>query len=243
MDLNFPPSDLETSTEDFYGSSSRRRVRAGDPLAVLRSSAAQAALMRVYRDNATPRFWTAASALLSKAAPRLPRTAPINAVRGALLNQMARLLDARLIVALGTSRGVAATWLACALRERGRRTGDRGVIGLEPMAAEAQAARELLLSAAVARYVDIRQGSAAREIARIDQPIDLLFVDAHLSAALGAPLPLIQQLQPQLRSGAAVIIDRIRRWPEAAAWLRDPANGFSAITLPYSAGIEISIKN
>ncbi|MDB5988183.1 MAG: methyltransferase [Nevskia sp.] len=239
MDFSWLPAEFETSSEDFLGGSSSRRARAGDPMAVLRCSAAQAALMRIYRDHAGSRLWNFATT----ARPGLPRQVPINAVRGALLNQMARLLDARLVVALGTSRGVAAIWLACALREHGRRSGDRGVIGLEPLAAEAQAARELLRSAAVARYVDIREGSPQCEFARIDEPIDLLFIDSHLSATLGAPLLLIQQLQPRLRSGGAVIVDRIRRWPEAAAWLRDPANGFSAITLPYSAGIEISIKN
>lgn len=242
MDFSTSPPGLDSPAEEFIGGSPRpRRARAGDPLAVLHSRAAQTALLQVYGETALPQRWRSAAAFWHIAPPPPPQ--PITAVRGALLNQIARLLDARLVVALGTSRGVAATWLACALRERGRRSGDRGVIGLEPMAAEAQAARELLRCAAVARYVDIREGTPKFEIARIDEPVDLLFIDCHLSAALGAPLPLIQALQPRLRSGAAVVIDRIRRWPQAAAWLRDPANGFSAITLPYSSGIEISIKN
>ncbi len=222
------------------GGGDRRSARSGDPLSLLHSSAAQACLMRVYGDTRVPGLRNFADIAMSAIPGRLP--SPISAARGALLNQVTRMLDARLVIALGTSQGVAAVWLACALREQGRRSGDRGVIGLEPVAAHAHAARALLRSAAVARYVDIREGAVCEELSRIDEPIDLLFIDGHPSAALGSPLSLIRRLHSRLRSGGAVIVDRIRRWPAAADWLRNPANGYCAITLPYTAGIEVSIK-
>lgn len=59
-------------------------------------------------------------------------------------------------------------------------------------------------------------------------------------------LPALKLLEPRMRSGAVVIADNIISSAEGYAdllkHLKDPDNGYTNLTIPYSNGLEMSIK-
>lgn len=167
---------------------------------------------------------------------------PISAECGALLYQLARLGDARLVVTLGAGDAAATIWLACAMRANHRHAGDRGIIACEPTHELAQLARCRLRAAGVSRYVDLREGQPEQALSRIDQPIDCLLLNGYPALML----PVLKQLQERLRPGAVVLA--LRPKGERCAYagylrhVRDPAGCFTSIALPYRECLEMSVR-
>lgn len=58
-------------------------------------------------------------------------------------------------------------------------------------------------------------------------------------------LPTLKVVQPKMRRGAVVITDNTtsasKSYRELLTYLRDPANGFVNVVLPYKGGLEMSI--
>jgi predicted O-methyltransferase YrrM len=58
--------------------------------------------------------------------------------------------------------------------------------------------------------------------------------------------PALELVAPHLRPGAAVVCDNTAQFPEAYrdyfAFLRDPANRFTTMTLPFEGGLELSVR-
>jgi hypothetical protein len=58
-------------------------------------------------------------------------------------------------------------------------------------------------------------------------------------------LPALKLVLPKLRYGGIVITDNpiasAERYADLLGFMRDPANGFSNLTLPYSKGLEMSV--
>jgi predicted O-methyltransferase YrrM len=58
-------------------------------------------------------------------------------------------------------------------------------------------------------------------------------------------LPALRIVQPRLRHGAVIITDNTvssaDRYKDLLTYMRDPVNGFSNLTLPYSNGLEMSL--
>jgi hypothetical protein len=69
-----------------------------------------------------------------------------------------------------------------------------------------------------------------------------------LTVLVWAPvaLPALKLLEPHLRSGAVVIINKgissAQRYAELLAHLRSPTSGYTNLTLPYSNGLEMCVK-
>jgi hypothetical protein len=59
-------------------------------------------------------------------------------------------------------------------------------------------------------------------------------------------LPVLKLVEPKMRSGAVVIIDNsissAARYEGLLKYLRAPGSGFTNLTIPYSKGLEFSIK-
>ncbi|MDB5977520.1 MAG: hypothetical protein JWR07_4280 [Nevskia sp.] len=167
---------------------------------------------------------------------------PISAECGALLYQLARLGDARLVVTLGAGDAAATIWLACAMRANHRHAGDRGIIACEPTHQLAQLARCRLRAAGVSRYVDLREGQPEQALSRIDQPVDCLLLNGYPALML----PVLKQLQERLRPGAVVIALRPRSRPQVYArylrYVRDPGGAFTSVELPYRENVELSVR-
>ncbi len=167
---------------------------------------------------------------------------PISAECGALLYQLARLGDARLVVTLGAGDAAATIWLACAMRANHRHAGDRGIIACEPTHRLAHLARCRLRAAGVSRYVDLREGQPEQALSRIEQPVDCLLLNGYPALMM----PVLKQLQERLRPGAVVIALRPKGERNAYAgylrYVRDPGGSFTSIALPYLESMELSVR-
>jgi predicted O-methyltransferase YrrM len=95
---------------------------------------------------------------------------------GKLLHVLARLVNARAILEIGTLGGYSAIWMARALQPGGR------LISLEFDPKHAELARANLANAGVDRLVDVRIGPALEALPKIAvegiAPFDLIFIDA-----------------------------------------------------------------
>eukprot|EP01035_Chromulina_nebulosa_P067753 gene67753-92814_t len=108
--------------------------------------------------------------------------------------------------------------------------------------AEYEAARQHIEQAGLGSYVEIREGDARETLRALDGPIDFVLIDGFPDLAL----EVLQLLTPKLRCGAIVVADNLGTFKSAlagyAAHVRDPANRFTSLTLPWKGGTEFSIR-
>lgn len=98
----------------------------------------------------------------------------VQPVDGYLLHWLARLVNARKIVEIGTLAGYSGTWLARALPDDGR------LFTLEVSSKHAEVAQANFAQAGVAEKVEVVQGAAADVLKNIEPhaPFDMVFIDA-----------------------------------------------------------------
>jgi len=96
----------------------------------------------------------------------------VTPLQGRLLELLARVVDARSILELGTLGGYSTIWLARGLREGGR------LVTLEVSPEYARVAQQNIERAGFAEVADVRVGPALETLATLDGPFDLVFVDA-----------------------------------------------------------------
>jgi predicted O-methyltransferase YrrM len=88
----------------------------------------------------------------------------------------------------------------------------------------------------------MRVGDARETLADVEGPIDLLLNEGAPDAAFD----VLRFLTPRLRPGAVVITDNVGvmrgAYAPYLAWLRDPANGFLSVRLPFRGGTEMSVR-
>jgi predicted O-methyltransferase YrrM len=159
-------------------------------------------------------------------------------VKARFCYSLCRALNAKRIVECGTSFGVSTLYLAAAVRDNGGGT----VIATEYEPSKAAIAREHFAQAGLSQFVDLREGDLRETLKRIEAPVDFLLMDIWTPLAR----PAIELIGPHLRKGAIVIADNTDTYRIAYgdyfAYLNDPANGFSTMTLPFDGGLEMSVK-
>src|SRR5919204_5337125 len=123
----------------------------------------------------------------------------IDAEVGALLRVLATAVGATNILEIGTAIGYSGIWLARALRPGGM------LLTMEMDPERAQEARENFARAGVADRVNVIVGDAARTIAKVAGPFDLIFQDGdkHLY------VPLLDRLVSLLRPGGLLVTDNV----------------------------------
>lgn len=118
------------------------------------------------------------AALESSAAAGLP-SIQVTPAQGKFLNVLARLLNAKNILEIGTLGGYSTIWLARALPAGGR------LLTLEADAKHAEVARQNIARAGLSGVVELRQGKALDSLPRVASegrgPFDLIFIDANKS--------------------------------------------------------------
>jgi predicted O-methyltransferase YrrM len=149
---------------------------------------------------------------------------------GMLLYLVARMTRAQHIVEFGTSFGLSTIHLAAAVRDNsaGR------VIATEYHPGKAERARQNLLAAGLADWVEIRTGDAIDTLNRdLPERIDLLFLDGPKACYLA----LCKLLEPRLVSGSIIVSDNSEMDGAAdyLAYVRDPHNGFVGCSIQTSA--------
>ena len=144
---------------------------------------------------------------------------------------------ARRIVEVGTSHGVSTLYLAAAVRQNGGGV----VVGTEHEPTKATIARAHFAEAGLTDLIELREGDLRQTLKTLTGPIDFALMDIWTEMAR----PAIELIAPHLRPGAVVCADNTGwRAPYAAyfAFVEDPANGFSTMTLPFEGGFEMSVK-
>jgi predicted O-methyltransferase YrrM len=149
----------------------------------------------------------------------------------------ARASQAKRIVESGTSFGISTIYLATALRDGG----GGQLIGTELEPAKAEHARENLSAAGLDELVDIRVGDALETLRDVGDGVDLVLLDG----AFTLYLPVLKLLEPRLSPGTLVIAENaVEQYGEYLTYVRDPANGYLTIPLPFGEhrGNEISVR-
>src|SRR2546422_7189773 len=112
-----------------------------------------------------------AAALEASDAAGLPAI-NVSPAHGKLLWLLARLVNAKRILEVGTLAGYSTIWLARGLAPGGR------LVTLEALEKHAAVARKNLARAGLADRVDVRVGRALDTLPGLERPFDLAFIDA-----------------------------------------------------------------
>lgn len=148
---------------------------------------------------------------------------------GKFLYATARACKAQRIVEFGTSMGVSTIHLAAALRDNG----GGELIGTEFVPSKAKRARANLEAAGLDDLVDIRVGDARDTLRDLEDDIDMVLLDG----AFTQYHKIIKLLEPRLKPGAVVLAENAFEEADGfLAYVRDPANGYVAQTLPINEG-------
>ena len=130
-------------------------------------------------------------------------------------------------------------YLAAAVRDN---QVDGGVvIGTEYEPEKARAARANFAEAGLGEWIELREGDLRETLRDVGGPVDFMLVDIWEVA-----LPALERVSPSLREGAIVITDNTASHADAYrdyfAFLRDPANRFRTMTLPFEGGLELTVR-
>jgi predicted O-methyltransferase YrrM len=174
-----------------------------------RADRAWIAVDHLIEDSLIPPDEALAAALRASAAAGLPDI-QVTPAQGKLLHLLARLMNARRILELGTLGGYSTIWLARAIPAGGR------VVTVELDARHAAIARQNFARAGLQDRIDLREGRALDVLPRLGAenagPFDLSFIDADKESA-----PEYFDWAVRLsRKGAAVVVDNVVREGEVA---------------------------
>jgi len=115
---------------------------------------------------------------------------------GQLLRMLARTNRARRVVEIGTSNGYSGIWFALALKSTGGR-----LITHEIDAGRARLARQNFKRAGIDDLVTLVEGNAHETINNLEEPIDILFLDADKSGYMD----YLEKLLPLVRPGGLIL--------------------------------------
>jgi len=155
-----------------------------------------------------------------------------------------RALQARRVVEVGTSFGVSTIYLAAAVRDNARANGTEGgvVIATENEPSKVAAAKENFVEAGLAEVIEVREGDALNTLKDVGGPLDFVLMDTWIPIVL----PVLRLLVAHLRPGSMVDCDNVglfaHEYSEYTDFVRDPANGFRSILMPYQGGLEVSVR-
>jgi predicted O-methyltransferase YrrM len=121
---------------------------------------------------------------------------------GRLLRLLTETMGAKHAVEIGTSNGYSAIWLCLALRKTGGK-----LTTFEIDAKRAALARENFKRAEVDSIVTLVEGDAHKEVKKLKEPIDLLFLDADKKGYLD----YLQKLLSLVRPGGLIVAHNMNR--------------------------------
>ena len=119
---------------------------------------------------------------------------------GRMLRLLTEAAGARNVVEIGTSTGLSGLWLCLALQKTGGR-----LTTFEYDAGRAATARGHFKKAGVDQLVTVVEGDAHQTIARLKEPIDVLFIDADKEGYVD----YLKKLLPLVRPGGLILAHNV----------------------------------
>jgi len=129
----------------------------------------------------------------------------VDADNGRMLRLLAETAGAKNVVEIGTSTGYSGLWTCLALQSTGGRL---KTFEIDP--ARAEQARKHFEQAGVAGLVEVVVGDAHENVKRLEDPIDLLFLDADKEGYAS----YLQALLPRVRPGGLIAADNVAMAPD-----------------------------
>jgi predicted O-methyltransferase YrrM len=156
---------------------------------------------------------------------------------GQLLNILAKSIQAKTIVELGTSYGYSTLWLAEAARANGGK-----LISLDKADYKQAYAKERIARAGLTGYVEFRLGDALETLATLKGPFDFVLVDLWKELYV----PCLELFYPKLAHGAFIAADNMIYpdvYRESALEYRKLVRSkpkIDSVLLPVGSGVELS---
>lgn len=155
---------------------------------------------------------------------------------GRILRLLTEALGAKQVVEIGTSIGYSGTWFCLGLQKTGGK-----LTTFEIDAKRAAQARGNFKRAGVDNLVTLVEGDAHVEVAKLEGPIDLLFLDADKEGYLD----YLKKLTPKVRPGGMVIAHNMNERQADPAFTKaitTDANLETIFLNMETSGIAVSIK-
>jgi caffeoyl-CoA O-methyltransferase len=124
---------------------------------------------------------------------------------GRLLRVLTEATGAKNVVEIGTSTGYSGLWLSLALQKTGGRL---TTFEIDP--GRAAQAREHFKKAGVAQLVTVVEGDAHKTVTQLQEPIDLVFIDADW----GGYTDYLNKLLPLVRPGGLILAHNAESVPD-----------------------------
>jgi len=119
---------------------------------------------------------------------------------GRLLRLLTEAVNAKHVVEIGTSNGYSGIWLCLALQATGGK-----LTTYEIDAQRAALARENFKRAGVDKIVTLIEGDAHKEVTKLKEPIDVLFIDADKEGYID----YLNKLSPLVRPGGLIVAHNV----------------------------------
>lgn len=131
--------------------------------------------------------------------------ANVPAVDGRLLRLLAESVNAKEVVEIGTSTGISGMWFCLALEKTGGK-----LTTFELDSRRASLARAHFKKAGVEGLVNLVEGDAHRNIAKLKGPVDVVFIDAEKEGYID----YLNKMLPLVRPGGLILAHNLDMAPE-----------------------------
>jgi predicted O-methyltransferase YrrM len=160
----------------------------------------------------------------------------VHTLHGRLLRLFTETANAKNVVEIGTSNGYSALWVCLGLRLTGGRL---TTFEIDPDTASLAWAN--FKRAGVDHLVTIVEGDAHQTISRLQEPIDILFLDADKEGYLD----YLNKLLPLVRPGGLILADNVSKPAPSQAFLKAITSNpdLETVFLNMSAtGLSVTLK-
>ena len=156
----------------------------------------------------------------------------VPAADGRMLRLLAETANAKHVVEIGTSTGLSGMWFCMALEKTGGK-----LTTFEYDSGRAATARKHFQQAGVERLVTIVEGDAHQTIKSLNEPIDVVFIDADK----GGYVDYFNKLLPLVRPGGLILAHNVNMVPD---YVRAVTGNADLDTTFYmqGAGLAVTLK-
>lgn len=156
----------------------------------------------------------------------------VPAADGRMLRVLAEAVNARNVVEIGTSTGVSGLWFCLALEKTG---GKLTTFELDP--GRAATARANFKKAGVDRLATVVEGDAHQNITRLQDQIDVVFIDAEKQGYVD----YLRKLLPLLRPGGLILAHNVEMVADYMQAVRTNAD-LETVVYMQGGGLAVTLK-